>query len=216
MKKIIISTFLITSVSLNFSLATEESFINNVRNFFTSEKKTLDVKQDVKLKKQDVLDTDTEKTTNETVALEIKNATNTEEVKEEIICENKTKLLIKKDKISKQIKNQIREKNKLSDGLLEVSANFATDTKEKIEDTLIKLEEEVNITIKIEKNILNILSSSTESACDAKSKKINMANSKIKNLELENEKQLEKINKFIKKEIKDLLTELKEVETSEK
>lgn len=233
MKKIILSTLIITSATFNFSLASEEGFINNVRNFFTSEKKSSEVKEEVKsfikteikLKKQEVFATDTEKENNNAVPdVEIKNATNTEEVKdlkdgdkdikEDTVCENKTKLLIKKDKLSKQIKNQIKEKNKLSDGLLEISANFSTGTKEKIEDKIIKLEEEVNDTIKIEKNILNIIASSTESACDLKSKKTNTYSSKIKTLETENEKQLDKINKFIKKEIKDLLTELKENQIS--
>ncbi len=231
MKKIIISTLILTSVTLNFSLASEESFINNVKNFFISEKKITEIKEEIKkqienkdtskeetkLIKQDLSATSTDKNNSENIDTEIKNSTNTEEkkelkevVKEEIICENKTKLLVKKDKLSKQIKNQIREKNKLSDGLIEVSANFATETKEKIEDKIIKLEEEVNNIIKIEKNIINIIASSTESACDTKNNKKNILNTKIKSLELENEKQLEKINKFIKKEIKDFLTELKE------
>lgn len=231
MKKIIISTLILTSVTLNFSLASEESFINNVKNFFISEKKITEIKEEIKkqienkdtskeetkLIKQDLSATGTDKNSVENIDIEIKNSTNTEEkreAKEEITCDNKTKLLIKKDKLSKQIKNQIREKNKLSDGLIEVSANFATETKEKIEDKIIKLEEEVNNTIKIEKNIINIIASSTESACDPKNNKKNILNTKIKSLELENEKQLEKINKFIKKEIKDFLTELKEEQVS--
>jgi hypothetical protein len=100
-------------------------------------------------------------------------------------------------------------------------------SKEIFEEKILKLETEVSNAIKIQKDILNILASSTDSVCDSvtvpvsldvktkrsdsvstkENKDYSNLNKTVKKLELENDKQLEKINKFIKTDIKNLLVE---------
>ena len=113
---------------------------------------------------------------------------------------------------------------------MEISAESNTEDKEIIDEKIIKLETEVAIAVKIQKDIINSLALAGENVCETKntptttSKKITKTatslvveknadfQNKIKILELENEKQLSKINSLIKKDIKSILVKISEVE----
>ncbi len=244
MKKSFILTLLIAA-TLNFSFAEDgvinsilenkNSAIREIKSFFSSSKAET---KEIKLEKTEAKQEDSE------IKLENKSETKLELIKEirldtkasttnNFVCENKSKLFVKRDKISTQIKNQIKDKNKLTDQLLEISSNISTSSKEVIDEKIIKLDTEVGNAIKIQKNIINIIASSTDNICDTlpvssfllmsdtKSKRVvtlenkeyAALNKSIKKLESENEKQLEKINTIIKKDIKNLLVDInKEVE----
>lgn len=229
MKKSFILTLLIAA-TLNFSFAEEgvinsilenkNSAIREIKSFFSASK--IEVKQeDSEIKLENKVETKSE------LVKEIKLDTRASTTNN-FVCENKSKLFIKRDKINTQIKNQIKDKNKLTDQLLEISSNISTSSKEMIDEKIIKLDTEVGNAIKIQKSIINIITSSTDNICDilpasgfvfigdVKSKKINTVENKeyaalnksIKKLESENEKQLEKINTIIKKDIKSLLVDI--------
>lgn len=248
MKKSFILTLLIAA-TLNFSFAEDgvinsilenkNSAIREIKSFFSGSKvETKEIKLEKTEVKQEDLEIKLEKSP-EKMGTDNKIETKSELVKEikldtkasttnNFVCENKSKLFIKRDKISIQIKNQIKDKNKLTDQLLEISSNISTSSKEMIDEKIIKLDTEVGNAIKIQKSIINIIASSTDNICDtlsassfllmsdAKSKKINTVENKeytalnksIKKLESENEKQLEKINTIIKKDIKNLLVDI--------
>ena len=82
------------------------------------------------------------------------------------ICEAQVKVNQKKEKISKQIKSQIKDKNKLIESLLVVSASSSENFKKVIDEKILKLDEGVSEIIKSQKNLLDTISSSTENVCD--------------------------------------------------
>ncbi len=123
------------------------------------------------------------------------------EAVKEVLCENKIKINTKKEKINKQIKNQIVDKNKLIDTLITISASTTIENKDLLDEKIMKLESEVSDIIKKQKDLVNILNSNTFYTCGANTKNIN----KIKDLEKNIDTKAETINKIIKEEIKDVL-----------
>lgn len=240
MKKTIISIFIIsTSFSLSFA---EESFFNSV-----IETKINAIKDIRSLFVEDKVDSKLENKKGEKVLMsnpEVKDMT-LDKIEGDIkpvllLCENKIKIKDRKDKINLNIKNQIKDKNKLTDKLLEIANTVSTSSKESIEEKVIKLETEVGSAIKIQRNMLNIIASSTNNVCEisfagnapaetvsvklgADDKSVKLENKtenkeyaalikSIKKLELENDKQLEKINNIIKRDIKSILVEINKKE----
>jgi hypothetical protein len=121
--------------------------------------------------------------------------------KKEILCENKLKVNTKKEKINKQIKNQIVDKNKLVDSLMIISASTTPENKEILDEKVLKLESEVSEIIKTQKDVLTILNSSSTNSCTQNTKN----NTRIKDLEKSIDIKADSINKIIKEDIKNLL-----------
>jgi hypothetical protein len=121
--------------------------------------------------------------------------------KKEILCENKLKVNTKKEKINKQIKNQIVDKNKLVDSLMIISASTTPENKEILDEKVLKLESEVSEIIKTQKDVLTILNSSSTNSCTQNTKN----NTRIKDLEKSIDTKADSINKIIKEDIKNLL-----------
>ena len=217
----------------NYTLAAEDGIFNNIVGFFTFENKKSSV-----LNVEKIPNSTTPTSTNALDMYNLNSASSTpaksitgngeaesekindlstlenkkeeKEKKEEIFCEQKTKLNIKKEKINTQIKNQIKDKRVLVESLIEISSLLkSTTTKELVETKISELEDNVSSAVKIEKNIISTISSTTEIVCDSKNKKnVDKYLEKIKKIEIENQKQAEFINRFIKKEIKSLLIEI--------
>ncbi len=141
----------------SFSYAQKEEFakVDNETNYFSFVRQIKDI-LNIDQKDKDLKDV---------VKLEITNkqivSTSTQ-----TICEAQIKVNQRKEKISKQIKSQIKDKNKLVESLLIVSASSSEDLKKTIDDRVIKLEEGVSEIIKNQKILLDTIASSSENICD--------------------------------------------------
>ena len=151
----------------SFSYAQKEEFakVDNETNYFSFVRQIKDI-LNIDQKDKDLKDV---------VKLEITNkqivSTSTQ-----TICEAQIKVNQRKEKISKQIKSQIKDKNKLVESLLIVSASSSEDLKKTIDDKVIKLEEGVSEIIKSQKILLDTIASSSENICDTTNTAINNKN----------------------------------------
>lgn len=129
-------------------------------------------------------------------------------------CDIKVKLNQRKDKINKQIKNQLLDKNKLVDSLIEIASSTTNEeVKSEIETKIIELETSVLSIVKSQKDILNIIASTTDVSClsQAKLKKENEKSAlSIKKLNLDIEKKAIAVNKLIKTDIRQIVENLED------
>ena len=151
----------------SFSYAQKEEFakVDNETNYFSFVRQIKDI-LNIDQKDKDLKDIIKLEITNKQI---VSTSTQT-------ICEAQIKVNQRKEKISKQIKSQIKDKNKLVESLLIVSASSSEDLKKTIDDKVIKLEEGVSEIIKSQKILLDTIASSSENICDTTNTAINNKN----------------------------------------
>ena len=122
------------------------------------------------------------------------------------LCDEQFKMISKREKINKQIKNQISDKNKLVESLIIISSSTSDkELKENFDSKILSLEESVSLLIKDQKTLSDLLASTTEMLCLKIKKDVDKNNIKIKKLETEISKKSQNVNSLIKVEIKALL-----------
>ena len=151
----------------SFSYAQKEEFakVDNEANYFSFVRQIKDI-LNIDQKDKDLKDIIKLEITNKQI---VSTSTQT-------ICEAQIKVNQRKEKISKQIKSQIKDKNKLVESLLIVSASSSDDLKKTIDDKVIKLEEGVSEIIKNQKILLDTIASSSENICDTTNTTVNNKN----------------------------------------
>lgn len=203
-KKYIVAGIILSFTFSNVTLAADENtnsfssffslkIINPIKNLFISEQKEeITVVENIQVLKEDVL---------------IKSVNKTLQASK---CLNIDKINIKKNKLTDQIKNQISDKNKLVDNLLSISSSTEDiDLKTKIDDNILKLESDISNVIEEEKNLIKLLNLSNDYSCNKTLTKTQKTNeTKIKDLEIQINKNTSDINNFIKIDLKDLLGDI--------
>jgi hypothetical protein len=146
--------------------------------------------------------------TNPALATSTASSTNTLES-----CDIKAKLNQKRDRVNTQIKKQLTDKNKLVTSLISVASSSSEEDKSLIQDSIIRLESEVLSLIKSQKEVLNIIASTTETSC-ANALKLKRENDKaqikIKKISIDIEKKSSIINALIKNDIRAVVENIEE------
>lgn len=140
-----------------------------------------------------------------------------------LLTSSSLKIINKKDRVSRQIKNQIQDKNRLIESMISVSesASSSDELKIKIDASVLELESAVSDIIKDQKNLIDLLDLNTknndklnekiseksnEKSSEKNSDKTNEKNNlKIKKLEESISKKSQNINTLIKVDIKNIL-----------
>lgn len=122
-------------------------------------------------------------------------------------CQEEVDISSRVDKIEDQIKTQINDKNKLVDSLnVLASSSEDQNTKDTIDEKIVKLETEVAVVITKQKELSSLIASSTSYACNKTLTKKDLQNENdIKDTELEVNKKLKEVNTFIKVDLKKIL-----------
>ena len=140
-----------------------------------------------------------------------------------LLTSSNSKIINKKDRVSRQIKSQIQDKNRLIESMISVSesASSSDELKIKIDASVLELESAVSDIIKDQKNLIDLLDLNTknndklnekiseksnEKSSEKNSDKTNEKNNlKIKKLEESISKKSQNINTLIKVDIKNIL-----------
>ncbi len=130
------------------------------------------------------------------------------------LCEIKIKLNQRKDKVSAQIQKQLTDKNKLVSTLIAVaSSSEEKSARDQIQESIIKLDSVVLDLVKAQRDIINIIASTTETPCASTTllKRDNdKAQIKIKKISQDAEKKSAIVNSYIKNDIRELIEAVKE------
>lgn len=137
-------------------------------------------------------------------------ATSTATTTDNFLCVEQKKLVNKKVKTEKSIKDQNEDKNKITKSLIKLEGSVDIKSAAKIKEKRLQLDKEVKDVTDIEVNIIDVASTTANIACDDDEKTIVAKNIlKIKKLDTQVVDEADDVTNLIQKDIKILIQNIK-------